>query len=242
LSRRTLVLLGVLLPTGALAGPPYATDDPDPVPPGHWEVYVSSQHEVTRGGVTGAAPFVDVNFGAMPNVHLHAFAPLIYDRPAGGPTAYCPGDAELGAKIRVVQEGEMMPMVGIYPAVDFPTGNASKNLGAGHVRAFFPAWVQKSRGPWTTYGGAGYWLNRAAGTQDYWFFGAVLQRRLSERAAVGAELFDTTADRPGGRGNFRFNLGLVLDVTEHHHVLLSAGRSLVGDTRFQAYVGYQLTL
>jgi hypothetical protein len=36
-------------------------------------------------------------------------------------------------------------------------------------------------------------------------------------------------------------LGLVLDFTEHHHLLFSAGRSIVGETTFQGYLAYQLT-
>ena len=52
----------------------------------------------------------------------------------------------------------------------------------------------------------------------------------------------TTADTVNGRGNLRFNLGVVLDLTPNHHVLLSAGRSLWGDTLFQAYAGYLFTI
>jgi hypothetical protein len=58
---------------------------------------------------------------------------------------------------------------------------------------------------------------------------------------MGTELFYTTADRVGGDGNLRFNVGLVLDVTDHQHVLLSGGRSISGDTLFQSYLSYQLT-
>ncbi|HSQ64753.1 MAG TPA: hypothetical protein VLM85_16125 [Polyangiaceae bacterium] len=62
----------------------------------------------------------------------------------------------------------------------------------------------------------------------------MLQRRLSRHAALGGELYDATND-------FRFDVGLVVGATQHHHVLLSAGRSIVGDTRSQGYAAYQLT-
>jgi hypothetical protein len=208
----------------------------------HWEIYLASVHEVTSGGVSGAAPFADVNLGAGPNMHLHALVPLAYDRPSGGPAAYSVGDVELGAKIRLVQEGERRPVIGIYPAFDFPTGNATKGLGAGHWRAFLPVWVQKGFGPWTTYGGPGYWLDRGAGRKSSWFFGWTLVRRLSERLSVGGELFDTTAAQDGDRNNLRFNLGATIDVNAIDHLLISAGRSIAGDTLLQAYVGWQLTI
>jgi hypothetical protein len=231
-----------LFPALAFAGPPYATDDPEPVPYHHWEIYFSTQHELTRAGVSGAAPFVDANFGAAPNLQLHAFAPLAYARPTGGALAVGPGDVEFGTKVRLVQEGEARPMVGIYPAIDLPTGSATKGLGVGHWRLFLPVWLQKSFGAWTAYGGPGYWVNRGSGSRSYWFFGGTLVRRVSDSLSVGGELFHATAAEVAGRGNFRFNLGLTIDVDEHHHLLLSAGRSLVGDTLLQAYVGYVLTI
>jgi hypothetical protein len=46
----------------------------------------------------------------------------------------------------------------------------------------------------------------------------------------------------GGKGDLRFNLGLIADVSAHHHLLVSVGRSIVGDTRFQSYLAYQLTI
>ena len=45
----------------------------------------------------------------------------------------------------------------------------------------------------------------------------------------------------GGRADTAFNLGTVIDLTEHQHLLLSAGRSLDGPTDFQCYVAWQFT-
>jgi hypothetical protein len=229
-------------PSFALAGPPYVTDDPEPIPYHHWELYLSSAHEVTRAGARGLAPFGEINFGALPDLQLHLIAPLAYSRDAGGGTSYGAGDFEVGAKWRFIQEGERRPMVGTYPMFELPVGNVSKGLGAGHFRVLVPLWLQKSFGPWTTYGGPAYWVNPGKGNRNDWYFGWQLQRRLSEIVAPGVELFYTTADTVNGRGNLRFNLGVVLDLTPNHHVLLSAGRSLVGDTLFQAYAGYLFTI
>ena len=62
LAAGALVLL--LVPGPALAGPPYATDDPGPVELHHWEVYLASQATFGSAGFTGTAPRVEVNYGA----------------------------------------------------------------------------------------------------------------------------------------------------------------------------------
>jgi len=242
--RRSLLLLAVLCltPRLALSGPPYTTDDPEPVEYRHFELYLASQDEVTHDGATGTAPHVEINYGPLPNVQLHLIAPLAYSRPSGGPTAFGLGDVELGVKLRFVQEGKSVPMVGTFPLLELPVGNESEGLGTGHVHAFIPLWLQKSFGPWTTYGGGGYWINPGQGNRNFWLFGWLVQRRLSPLATLGSEVFYTTPDRVGGSGDLRFDVGLVLDLAEHHHLLFSAGRSIDGERRFLGYFAYQLTL
>ena len=231
----------LLAPAAGHAGPPYVTDDPEPVELHHWELYLASQHTVTRDDASGTAPHVELNYGVLPGLQLHVIAPLAYARPSGGPTSYGVGDLELGAKYRLVGEGRTRPMVGVFPLLELPAGDASRGLGAGHLQVFIPLWLQKSFGPWTTYGGGGFWLNPGEGNRNYWLAGWLVQRRLSDLATLGSEVYYTTPDQIDGRAGLRFNLGLVLDLSEHHHLLLSAGRSLVGDDLFLGYLAYQLT-
>ena len=230
-----------LLPGLARAGPPYTTDDPEPVEYRHWEVYLATQQELTHDRVTGTAPHVEINYGVVPDLQLHLIAPLAFARPRGGPATYGPGDIELGAKFRFVAEGDWIPMVGTFPLVELPVGDESRGLGTGHLHGLIPLWLQKGFGPWTTYGGGGLWINPGPGNRDFWYVGWLVQRRLSDLATLGAEAFYTTADRVGGGGSLRCNVGLVLDLTEHHHLLFSAGRGLVGESLFQGYFAYQLT-
>ena len=76
----------------------------------------------------------------------------------------------------------------VYPLVQLPTGDESRGLGAGHVLAFLPIWAQKSFGDWTTYGGGGYWINQGGvGDKDYWFFGGLLQRKVTDRLSIAGE-------------------------------------------------------
>ena len=67
-------------------------------------------------------------------------------------------------------------------------------------------------------------------------------RNVAANVAAGAEIFGATADEVGGRGSLRLNLGATIDFSERQHLLLSAGHSISGDSAFQGYVGYQITL
>jgi hypothetical protein len=227
---------------GAVAGPPYDTDDPEPVELHHWELYLATLQSLTRDGAGGSAPHVEVNYGALPDLQLHLLVPLAYNRPRGGPTAYGVGDVEVGIKFRFVAERGWRPMVGTFPFFEVPSASETKGLGTGEPRLFIPLWAQKSVGRCTTYGGGGYWINPGSGNRNWWFVGWQGQCKVAKGVTPGAELYYKTADQIAGRGDLRFNVGLVLDLAKHHHLLCSAGRSIVGDTRLAGYFAYQLTL
>ena len=236
-----LLLLAGAWPGRALAGPPYLTDDPEPVELHHWELYLAAQVSSRPGaGAAGTCPHVEVNFGAAPELQLHLIAPLAWSRSPGGATQRGYGDTELGAKYRFLQEGEWAPQVGLFPLLQLPTGSAAQGLGAGHVQLVLPLWLQKRFGAWTTYGGGGYTFNRGQGSRDGWSAGWQVQRTLQEGVALGAELFHRSALDVGASAETRYDLGLVLDFGELHHLLLSAGSGLGGG--YQAYLAYQLTV
>jgi len=229
-------------PVAALAGPPFVTDDPEPVEYRHWEFYVASQNTKTAGGWSGTAPHFEVNYGVLSNVQLHLIAPVAYDAPAQGSQHYGYGDSEIGVKYRFIQGTDRLPQVGIFPLLEVPTGNSDEDLGRGHVQAFLPVWLQKGFGPWTLYGGGGYSINPGEGNHDWTFFGAVAQCQVTENVLVGGELYHRTATEVDGRGDAAFNLGTLIDFTHHHHLLVSAGCSIDGPTQFQVYIAYQVTL
>jgi hypothetical protein len=223
------------------AGPPFVTDDPEPVEYQQWEFYVASQHIQSAGGWSGTAPHIEVNYGVFPNVQLHLIAPLAYSLPSNGDSHYGYGDTEFGCKFRMVQETDQMPQIGCFPLVEIPTGRESAGLGGGHVQAFLPLWLQKSFGDWSIYGGGGYGINPGTGNENWGFSGIVVQRKITENMILGAEVYHHTTMETGGDGDTAFNLGTVIDITEHQHLLFSAGRSIDGPAEFQAYLGYQLT-
>ncbi len=230
-----------LLPRPALAGPPFVTDDPEPVELHHWEFYLGSLNSKIGGDWSGTAPHVEINYGAITNLQLHLIAPLGYSAPRGAANHFGYGDTEVGAKYRFVQETDRMPQIGVFPLLEIPTGSQRNALGNGSLQAFLPLWLQKSWGKWTAYGGGGYGINSGAGHQDWQFAGGMLQRQVCSNAVVGLEIYHRTAQQIGGRDDTAFNLGTIIDFNEHHHLLLSAGRSIDGPTAFQSYIAYQFT-
>ncbi|MCB2225569.1 MAG: transporter [Desulfarculaceae bacterium] len=237
-----LVLLLCLLATGrAWAGPPFFTDDPEPVPFRHWEFYAAAQGIKGQDGAASTAPHFEINYGALPELQLHLIAPLVWNNPHGGSADYGLGDLELGAKYRFIREGDYRPQVGVFPLLILPSGDQERGLGNGQTQAFLPVWLQKSWGPWTSYGGGGYWINPGAGNQNYWFAGWLLQRRITGWLTLGGELFHTTADTVDGGDATGYNLGAIIDFSPEQHLLLSAGSDLHGEADLYFYLAFQLT-
>ena len=225
LGLRFLVILWLTaFPHVTWAGPPFLTDDPQTVEFQHWELYVASMDFKTAGGWVGDGPHVEINYGAVPNVQLHLIAPVAYDSPSVGSGHYGYGDTELGIKFRFIQETRSVPMVGIFPLLEVPTGSTRDGFGTGHVHALLPVWLQKTWGPWTAYGGGGYGINPGAGLQNYGFVGGVLQNQVAKPVLIGVEVYHQTASEVGGRDDTAFNVGTVIDLSEAHHLLFSAGR------------------
>ena len=239
-----MVLLAGVRP--ALAGPPFITDDPEPVDYGHWEVYGFTMGSHVNGDTSGTLAGVEVNYAAAPNLQLHMIAPLAFDDASGSNFKAGAGDLELGMKYRFINPGsdDWWPQVGVFPLLEVPTGDADRGLGSGHLRAFLPVWLQKDFGKWTTYGGGGYWVNPGTGNQDYWFAGWLLQRQVTDNLALGGELFHQTADTIGGKDTSGFNVGGIYDFSQHYHLLFSAGRGIqnVSDSNeFSYYLAIQST-
>jgi hypothetical protein len=220
------------------AGPPFLTDDPEPVELGHWEFYLASQWTAADHSATGSAPHIEVNYGALPELQLHIIVPATLAWQSGQPVQYGLGDIEVGAKYRFVEEGEHRPQIGTFPLVLLPTGSKEHGLGEGTTQVLLPIWIQKSSGPWMTYGGAG--LHLASRDNDV-VAGWLLQRKLHGMLALGAEAFFTFPlnDNPV---ELQVNLGLVVDFSDRHHLLASAGPAFGGDVRGQGYLAYQLTI
>ncbi len=227
-----------------MAGPPFITDDPEPVEYQHHELYIASQQTHTADGTSGTLSQLEYNYGAAPDVQLHFIVPYVFNRSDNMPRQSGLGDVELGVKYRFLQETGSTPMAGIFPLVITHTGDAGKGLGNGATQLFLPVWLQKRWGEWQSYGGGGYWFNRAEGFSNHWLFGWQLQREISEHLSLGGELFHSTEQVPGAGASNGFNLGGTYNFDEHNHLLFSAGRGLTNTSltnKFSCYLAYQWT-
>lgn len=237
----SLLCLTAFAPPAAWAGPPFVTDDPETVEYRHGEFYISSQYANNKDGKEGILPLFEFNYSVISDVQLHLLVPFAYVHPNGGPTMYGIGDTEVGVKYRFIHESETTPQVGTFPIIHLPTGDSNRGLGGGHVPVLLPLWVQKSWGPWTTYGGGGYWTNPGEGNKNFWQLGWLGQREITKAVILGAEIFYFGKDTDDGRDRTGFNIGGIFNLTEDHHILCSLGRDIAGDNRFSAYLGYQWT-
>ena len=124
------IVLFLFFSVKSVAGPPFRTDDPQPVDFQHWEFYIASMQQFDHQGTSVTAPHFEINYGIIQDVQLHLVAPLGYVHTTQA-THYGYSDTELGVKYRFIEETETVPQIGIFPLVELPTGNEDKQLGAG---------------------------------------------------------------------------------------------------------------
>jgi hypothetical protein len=252
--RTAFVIATVFCSPKAFAGPPFRTDDPEPVEYQHVETYFYSTGAHIDGENSGAPLAIDFNYGAVENLHLHIGPSSAYDATPGAKLRFGLGDTELGAKYRFLDDDKTgaTPMAAFYPVLELPTGDQKRGLGEGYFRAFLPIWIEKNFPNWLTYGGGGYWFNESqrSGGRNYVYAGWTLQRKVTSNLSLGGELFyqgagsvELPTNRPSP-DSLGFNLGGIYDFDDHDHLLFSAGRGLLHaqqTNQFSSYIAWQLT-
>jgi len=223
--------------TAALAGPPYATDDPEPTDTGHWEIYAFTAARSADGILDGAAG-LDLNYGPVPEVQLTATLPIDFSDEGG--THAGAGDVELGVKYRFLHDEAAGISVAIFPRVILPT--ASRRFGSGRVRLLLPVWAQKDLGPWSLFGGGGYTINPGAGNRDFWQSGLALTRDVTPRLSLGAEITHQSPDAIGARSTTALGAGGIYRIQGPYSLLFSGGPVLEhrGGTGVSLYVALGL--
>ncbi|EEF23979.1 conserved hypothetical protein [Ricinus communis] len=108
--------------------------------------------------------------------------------------------------------------------LELPTGSARRGLGAGSHSVYLPVWVQTTRGQWTVFGGAGYWLDHGAGARNAWAGGVTALYQVNERLQLGGEFYGGTRRHVDEAGATGFNLGGILQLHDGFALLFSAGR------------------
>lgn len=235
------VLIGVghLFATSFVqAGPPFVTDDPEPPPPGGWEINVPLIVERMPGKTEMDAPLFDFNYG-LPNVQLKLEFPIEVIQEDHNGTTVGVSDLLLGVKWRFLNNEQSQFQLGTYPQVLAPTGKHARGLGEGRYAFVLPLLAQKSWEKWTLYGNIGYWWQGAHETRNFFYAGAVLEREINERLELGVELFGNSPKEHGDRSDVAFKLGGTWKLREHLNLLFAGGRDILGDTHAMGYIGLQ---
>ncbi|MGD0259707.1 MAG: hypothetical protein ABSD29_07755 [Verrucomicrobiota bacterium] len=233
--------LNLMLATRALAGPPFLTDDPEPVDYQHWEAYLFTLGDHSHGRYDIEGPALEMNYGVLPDTQLHLIVPMTTVSGGGAPTVSGLGDTEVGIKYRFVHETNGWPQIGVFPFAELPTGDAGRGLGNGRTWFQLPLWLQKSWGPWTTYGGGGAVLNSAPGQRNHPYGGWLVQRDFGPHLTLGGELFAEGQDMDHDQGFAALNFGGSFKLNDHFSLLFSAGHSVVGDDHTLWYFAFYCT-
>jgi hypothetical protein len=236
------------------AGPPFQTDDPTPVDLGHYEAYVFGSADGTGAEMDAVGPAFEFNWGAVPNIQLHAILPFGGVWPSNNP-AYLPGgtgasafgvtDVELGVKWGFIKQTKHRPQIGSFTMFEIPTGSYAKGLGVGKVWYKLPLWAEKEFGPWSLCGGMGYTVVPQVGYQNFLYGGVLLKREVNKRLELSAELFSHARE---GFAAAQTEASAMVDAGGYYHfkaegwqLLFAYGHSVVGQTENYGYLGLYKT-
>ena len=232
LSFATKSFIYLIIATGALvspawAGPPFITDDPEPVKYQHWEVNYAVSETWRQGSASAGIPSIDMNYGVSPNMQLHAQPRYSYERTTAD-RRFGIDDTEVGVKYRFlnIEQGDSTFMIGIYPMLQIPTGDTKLGPSRGKGQSFMPLWLQHSNEKWTFYGGTGYRINPGNGNKNSVFLGGVAIYQVTQSLQLGGEIFHETPDAVDGKNISGFNLGGSYNLANDYNLLFSAGRGL----------------
>jgi hypothetical protein len=236
----------------AQAGPPFQTDDPTPVDLGHYEAYVFGMVDGTPAEIDPVVPGFEFNWGALPNVQLHAILSLggvvpldNPDQHPGGPSAYGLTDMELGIKYGFIKQTKDRPQIGAFPMFEIPTGDSTKGLGLGKVSYKLPIWVAKDLGPWSLCGGMGYAVVPQTGFSNYLYGGFLVKREINKKLELSTEVFShgRESDATGQK-----LASTMIDAGGYYHfkspgwqLLFAYGHSIAGQTENYGYLGLYKT-
>jgi hypothetical protein len=218
-----LTLPSLLAAPTVIAGPPYATDDPETTEYRHYEAYAFTAGGSGHQGVGGVAG-LDLSYGAGPDLQLTTVIPFEYDLPSDGSSVSGLGNVELAAKYRFVHQENYGWDIAIFPRIFLPSG--SEAVGDRNASFLLPIWLEKDWNQWSAFGGGGCAWHRGVGAHDYCLVGLAVTRQLTPSVRMGAEVFHQTADTIDGDASTNFSLGLLYDATENFHLLASAGPGL----------------
>ena len=230
----------------AVASPPFVLDDGDTEDVGHFEIDVGSLATFGREATSGTMPYLEADLGVLGGVEANLVAPIAFAASPSRGLVAGPGDTELEAKVRVVNQSASiaLPSIALDPTLLLPTGSVARDLGEGRPQLFLPVWFSKNLGQWTVFGGGGPTVGHGAGERDFLLFGAGVLRNVADNWHVGAELYETTRSGSRDPSLLSADLDVVRDLSAHVHLFASVGRGAragAAEDQARLFVGVQVT-
>ena len=218
---------------------------------GHYEAYVFGTVDGTPAELDTTGPAFEFNWGAIPNIQLHAILPFGAVLPSNNPI-YLPGgtgssafgltDMELGVKYGFIKQTKQ---IGSFTMFEIPTGSYSRGLGVGRVWYKLPIWVAKDIGPWSLVGGLGYAVVPQTQFRNYLYGGYLVKRVISKKLELSAEIFSHARE---GFAAAQTQSSTMIDAGGYYHfnspglqLLFAYGHSIAGQTENYAYLGLYKT-
>ena len=235
-------LVGV--PTLAVAGPPYISDDPEPTDSGHYEIYFFGSGAGSAQGVD-IARGIDFNYGPAQDIQLTATVPVEQQRASdGGGASWGLSNIELAVKYRFLHQADGGWDVAVFPRLFLPS--ASKGVGTQHASLLIPVWVEKDwENGWSTFGGGGCEWNRGNDSKNFCLAGWTVTRQVLRSVQLGVEVVHQTADSRNGHVSTNVGGGLKYDLNERWHFLAYTGfglRNIAPNERYNWYASVLLSL
>ena len=208
-----LAMWALCLAATARAQLPFYTDDPAVTPRGSWHFEFSNefdllQHQQYPNLRQNTANY-KLNYGLPGRLELDMDAPYLAIVRDGAAMAHGAGDTNLGLKwnMRGESKESRLPAVGASFYVEFPTGDARRQLGSGLIDYWLNIILQKSVSESTRItGNLGFLFagNTSTGVlgietaRGHVFTGGLSAlRRLGPRLTLGVELYGGIPDRGG---------------------------------------------
>lgn len=226
--------IALMLASPALAGPPYATDDPDSAPPGTFETFLFTDGAFDNGDYAGEVG-VEVNYGLAPDLQLSLGLPA--DLQLRDRDSLSRGNVAASVKWRFYENEASGASIAIFPEITLPTAR-----GASGVEILAPLWGGVSRGGWTMFGGGGRIFSTNRDARDRWLAALALTREIGSGVTLGVEGTYEGADAPGGHTVRALGLGGVFALGGPFALVARGGPAFeagTGHRTVQIFLGLQ---
>jgi hypothetical protein len=234
------MLLALVAPLPAQAGPPFLTGDPDTVDAGHWEISAGARSERRPGSRLDALPAIEVNYGVAEGWEASIEAAWLRLQADGVPTERGSDNPILGLKWRILQQEKDGVTFAVKPEYAFGnSSSARKGLADERGTFLVDLRLQREYGPFQL--GVAVAPTFTSGGTRGWDYGGFVKREIEHKHTIGLELNGSSVS--GGGSELLVNLGAQVQLVEGGKLLLGIGRELRNSDEpkmtSRAYVGWQ---